>query len=532
MRHPFTMPAPMPHATPAADRAAPAGVLLAAAACVWAGGCEPAEEPDFAPSAAYVSLLEEARTGTRAEVLDEETGEPVERDLPGFDAALRDRFGTPDAPAVLTALPVRFGGGEAVFADVAPGDPAEDGTFSAAVTLDPPEDADADAPALAPGDVLHWTDFDGVPHSQAVAAGGDGAVTLTGLTDATAPAPGDRAYVGEPDFLTLGRQVYVAQCAHCHGTTGAGDGPTAKYLYPKPRNYHPGLYKFTSTGGATPTRGDLTKILREGIPGTYMPAFSPYSLDETQMAAVVEYVRWLSMRGATERGIVAGVGGIFVPTATTLAERIEGGETREDIVAEVVEYWADNVSIPAAEATAAAADQWAEIEEEDAITPEVPYPAERFADADQKRASVLRGRDLFLEDRTKCVSCHGTRGLGNGPQTVAQMENEVTGEPYPAVGLHDVWDEPIRPRNLTRGIYRGGRRPVDLYRRLHSGIDASKMPGFGQVLEDEEIWDLVNFVLALPLEPGLLDELDLPASGENGPPPQGASPQSPVTASL
>ena len=476
---------------------------LAGAVCLLPAGCERAEEPDFAPSPAYAGLMREARLGTRAEVEDFETGEVVETDLPGLDAALRERFGTPGDPAVYTRLPVDFGSGSAVVADVVPGEPAEDGTYASEVTL---EAADADAddpPAVAAGDLVHWTDFDGNPRSAAAEAVDGANVTLAGLTDETAPDPGDAAYVGEPDALRLGREVYVTQCAHCHGATGAGDGPTAKYLYPAPRNYHPGLYKFTSTGGATPSRADLTKILREGIPGTYMPAFSPYALDEEQLAAVVEYVRWLSMRGSADGAVVAE--GFLIPTEETVAERIEEGETREEILAELTADWAFNVTGAAGLGLAAIADQWLAAEEDDPVVPDEPYPAAELADDAALRASVLRGRELFLQNRTQCVSCHGARGLGNGPQTVAVMNDEATGEPFAVPGLHDAWGEPIRPRNLTRGIYRGGRRPVDLYRRLHGGIEASKMPGFGQVLSDAEIWDLVNFLLALPHDPALLD---------------------------
>ena len=473
---------------------------LAGGVCLAAAGCEPAEEPDFAPGPAYAALMTEARTGTRAEVADDD-GELVEKDLPGLDAALRTRFGTPAEPAVYTKLPVAFGLGDAVAADVVPGEPDDDGAFAAEITLEGPDGADP--PPVAAGDVVHWTDFDGNPHAATPAAVDGATVTLAGLTDATAPAPGDRVFVGEPETLQLGREVYVAQCAHCHGATGAGDGPTAKYLYPAPRNYRPGLYKFTSTGGATPTRADLTKILREGIPGTYMPAFSPYSLDETQLAAVVEYVRWLSMRGSADQAIVNEA--FSIPTEEAVAEEIAGGETRANIVARLAENWAMDVTGTAGYALTAIADQWANAELDPPVTPDEPYPAEELADAGAKRASVLRGRDLFLQNRTQCVSCHGAKGLGNGPQTVAIMNDEATGEPFAAPGLHDKWGEPIRPRNLTRGIYRGGRRPIDLYRRLHDGIGPSKMPGFGQVLSDAEIWDLVNFVLALPHDPTLLD---------------------------
>ena len=75
------------------------------------------------------------------------------------------------------------------------------------------------------------------------------------------------------------------------------------------------------------------------------------------------------------------------------------------------------------------------------------------------------------------------------------MTEELNDEP----GLHDVWDNVNQPRNLTYGIYRGGRRPVDLFRRVHAGIKGTRMPSFKN-LEHEKIWHIVNYVLSVPFE--------------------------------
>jgi hypothetical protein len=58
----------------------------------------------------------------------------------------------------------------------------------------------------------------------------------------------------------------------------------------------------------------------------------------------------------------------------------------------------------------------------------------------------------------------------------------------------------LDPRNLRLGVYRGGRRPVDLYRRVYSGIKGTPMPAAGNVLQPNQIWDLVNYVLSLPYD--------------------------------
>ncbi len=100
--------------------------------------------------------------------------------------------------------------------------------------------------------------------------------------------------------MRSGRELYMHHCMHCHGVTGDGNGPTAKYLSPLPRDYRQGIFKFISTTDAVkrPSRDDLTRTLRLGIPGTYMPSFA--MLKDHEVKNIIEYVRWLSMRGEYE----------------------------------------------------------------------------------------------------------------------------------------------------------------------------------------------------------------------------------------
>ena len=75
-----------------------------------------------------------------------------------------------------------------------------------------------------------------------------------------------------------------------------------------------------------------------------------------------------------------------------------------------------------------------------------------------------------------------------------------TQKKYEKRGLHDEWGNPLKPRNLTLGQYRGGRRPIDLFRRMYAGIKGTPMPKFGGALKDAEIWDIVNYVMSLPYQ--------------------------------
>lgn len=85
--------------------------------------------------------------------------------------------------------------------------------------------------------------------------------------------------------LKRGATIYQKRCAACHGVTGDGNGVAAGYLYPRPRDYRRGVFKFTSTPyGAKPRREDLRRTIRQGAKGTSMPSFS--QLPDDELAAV------------------------------------------------------------------------------------------------------------------------------------------------------------------------------------------------------------------------------------------------------
>ncbi len=93
--------------------------------------------------------------------------------------------------------------------------------------------------------------------------------------------------------LEAGRAAFKQQCSRCHGITGAGDGPDAKRLFPKPRDLARGVYKFRTTAtGTPPTDEDLFRTISEGLPGSGMPSFG--GLDEETRWQLVAYVKSLS----------------------------------------------------------------------------------------------------------------------------------------------------------------------------------------------------------------------------------------------
>jgi mono/diheme cytochrome c family protein len=321
---------------------------------------------------------------------------------------------------------------------------------------------------------------------------------------ATIPPEGTQVIVGPGQILVRGRHNYAEHCQHCHGVSGDGQGPTAEYLNPRPRDYRKGIFKFTLTQASErASRDDLHRTIEGGIPGTYMPSFKLLTPDE--MESITEYVLWLSMRGETEYQLVKFLADGY--SVKAVADRVASGEekrkagvekyeTADSIQEEFEEYVNDPDEFPAelSSMVELMVSRWSSANEPAALL--VPKENRTPTSAE----SVARGRKLFLSADLNCVACHGEAGFGDGPQTYSITKDLETGKENPEPGLYDTWGNPIVPRNLHTGIYRGGRRPIDLYSRVHAGIKGTPMPAFGAKLKDQDIWDIVNFVYSVPFE--------------------------------
>jgi mono/diheme cytochrome c family protein len=323
--------------------------------------------------------------------------------------------------------------------------------------------------------------------------------------------------------------LYRRHCAHCHGISGDGQGPTAAILNPYPRDYRRGLFKFKGTySAAKPTDEDLRRIIVNGVPGTAMPAFALLPPDEVD--SLVEYVKYLSMRGQVETALEE-----YIASDVDPEEKVDPATNAEqkdiivnDLLAQVVEGWKsaeEQVVAPAADA--------------------IP-PTDR--DPDQIKASVDAGRELFF-GKANCVKCHGPTGLGDGQEgnyddwsnvnaefikSTEDMVSEIqraradlkdkTGEERATAEAdiaasqrelalrdellpHILPPRKAIPRNLRDGTYRGGRRDIDLFWRVFGGIPGMGMPASGPAdpggqgtLTEQEMWQLVDYIQSLPFE--------------------------------
>ncbi len=284
------------------------------------------------------------------------------------------------------------------------------------------------------------------------------------------------------------RGLYREHCVHCHGTTGDGDGPTAAFLNPYPRDYRRGWYKFKSSKrDERPSTEDLMRTLYDGLQGSAMPSFK--LVPEVDRRALVEYVKYLSMRGEMELAMVQYVAEADKPD-------LNDPKNLMPMLGAIAERWQNQIPIAVDDRP------------DDMKFDKISDPIERRK-AEQE--SIAIGRAMFthetpgkfdwsFDDGSKnppkrtieyigaaCIKCHGPTALGDGQtndfddwtkQVWSKEAWSQPTDPTPSqvMPLGALPKRNIIPRNLRLGVYRGGRRPLDIYYRIHEGIKGVPMP--------------------------------------------------------
>ena len=310
-----------------------------------------------------------------------------------------------------------------------------------------------------------------------------------------------------PAVLERGSKQYRRLCLHCHGLGGEGAGATSGWLNPLPRDFRQGEFKFISTAEhkletgnqplkARPRRVDILRTLHQGLDGTSMPSFA--LLAEEDIQALASYTLHLSIRGEVEywalyyalRQDAETIKAIEkdpkkeaqARTARFLAGALEWEDPEAD-VEDFVAKTKDKLLTAGMEKLLdrllreyAAADN----------NPIQPM-ADPYGDAPTTSKSIANCLKIF---QVQCVNCHA----GYGRQSALRFDN---------------WGGVVRPANLTTPVYKGGRRPVDLYYRIFRGIPPCGMPKAN--LQDgdpaRQAWDLVRFLLAIPYPETLPPEI-------------------------
>ncbi|MGQ0810498.1 MAG: c-type cytochrome [Nitrospiraceae bacterium] len=161
------------------------------------------------------------------------------------------------------------------------------------------------------------------------------------------------------DMIEAGKRVYFTKCVWCHGVDGAGDGPGADRLWPRPRNFNQGTFKIRHTASGElplfdsrkpiPGQNDLFETVTHGLPGSAMPSWEGILTEEQRLQVLS-----------------------FVTTQLVKDRKFTDKETETQTVLQL-----------------------------DSIKP-ISYGKE----------SIEKGAQLVVDK--KCVECHGTEGRGDG----------------------------------------------------------------------------------------------------------------------
>jgi mono/diheme cytochrome c family protein len=207
----------------------------------------------------------------------------------------------------------------------------------------------------------------------------------------------------DPAMVEAGKKIYFRKCVWCHGVDGAGDGPGADRLWPRPRNFNQGTFKIRHTAsGELPLfdpqrtdQNDLFQTVTHGLPGSAMPSWDGI-LTEQQRLQVLTFV-----------------------TTQLVKDRKFDDKTETYTVLD--------------------------INNKGAIK-QVSYGKE----------SIEKGAALFVEK--KCIECHGVEGRGDG--NPFNLKDDW-GFPIQPANMHKCWNfrgsrqDPYNIHNIFRTFSTG-----------------------------------------------------------------------------
>ena len=205
------------------------------------------------------------------------------------------------------------------------------------------------------------------------------------------------------EMIEAGKRVYFTKCVWCHGVDGAGDGPGADRLWPRPRNFNQGTFKIRHTAsGELPLfdpkkteqgQNDLFETVTHGLPGSAMPPWEGILTDEQRLQVLS-----------------------FVTTELIKDRSFQDKETETQTVLQLA-----------------------------TITPK-----------EATEESLKRGAELVVEK--KCIECHGVEGRGDG--NAFNLKDDWGFSIQPA-DWHKCWNfrgsrqDPYNVRNVFRTFSTG-----------------------------------------------------------------------------
>lgn len=119
-----------------------------------------------------------------------------------------------------------------------------------------------------------------------------------------------------------GAMDYRRYCVVCHGALGDGNGESAQWVDPKPRDFTLAIFKCRSTPtGTLPTDQDLFDTVARGLDRSNMPPWNTFTAQER--TDLVAWIKHFSPRWQTEK---PGTPIEIPPEPQVTADRVKAGQ--------------------------------------------------------------------------------------------------------------------------------------------------------------------------------------------------------------
>ncbi|MCP4076447.1 MAG: c-type cytochrome [Gammaproteobacteria bacterium] len=249
----------------------------------------------------------------------------------------------------------------------------------------------------------------------------------------------------------MGKELYEFRCTVCHGEQGMADGVAAERMYPRPRDFTLGLFKYKTTPGSLPpSDDDLLNTIKHGLTETGMPGWSSL-LSDAQIKSLVPVIKGFDI------------------AATWPPE-----DADDDAFDDDGRYIKDDfISITEREPFEGAID----------YTPE----------------SLVRGKEVF--DKA-CKECHGAEGRGN-ITSGKRLEDDWGYRIWPR-DLTKAWTYRVSEIENADPVVARSQTIQRIYERLSIGITGTPMPAHRAVEEGnkdpislDDRWHVSNYVYSL-----------------------------------
>ena len=244
---------------------------------------------------------------------------------------------------------------------------------------------------------------------------------------------GDLAAEPSAEMIEAGKRVYFTKCVWCHGVDGAGDGPGADRLWPRPRNFNQGTFKIRHTASGElplfdakkpiPGQNDLFETVTHGLPGSAMPPWEGILTEEQRLQVLS-----------------------FVTTQLVKDRKFDDKATETQSVLNMDEIAKTQIK----------------------SSPE----------------SIEKGKQLFVDK--KCFECHGAEGRGDG--NAFNLKDDWGFAIQPA-NQRKCWN--------FRGSRQDPYNVKNIFRTFSTGVNGTPMPSFADTTTIEERWHIANFVQSL-----------------------------------